>query len=83
MLPNLKPGQSVVTFNWYPSQKLKVGDLIVIKVDDRLIVKRLGKINHQGFFVVGDNPEQSTDSRHFGLIDKNNLVGKVIYIYPH
>ena len=30
------------------------------------------------YFVLGDNYEQSTDSRYFGVINGNEIVGKVI-----
>lgn len=32
-------------------------------------------------FVVGDNRDDSRDSRFWGCIDKNNIEGKAIYIY--
>lgn len=31
------------------------------------------------FFVLGDNRNNSIDSRHIGLIDKEDIIGKVIY----
>jgi nickel-type superoxide dismutase maturation protease len=56
----------------------KQGDIIVIK-RDKLLVKRVEKKKENSFFVVGDNKKESTDSRHFGWVDKKDIVGKVIY----
>lgn len=81
MLPTLKPEQLAVSFNWYPLKKLKVSDLIVIKVNERFMIKRIQKVNKQGFFVIGDNRSGSTDSRQFGWVDKDQIIGKVIYVY--
>ncbi len=32
-------------------------------------------------FVLGDNRDNSQDSRHFGFVDMSGLKGKVLYIY--
>lgn len=80
MLPALKPGQSILVFNWaYTFSQPKVGDIVVIKHSGRDLVKRIQKVHDREYFVQGDNPEESTDSRSFGAIDKSQLIGKVIY----
>ncbi|MBI3109537.1 S26 family signal peptidase [Candidatus Daviesbacteria bacterium] len=79
MLPTLKEGQEVLTFNW---SRPKKGDVVVIKHDDKEMVKRIQKIDGNLRYVMGDNRQESTDSRHFGSINKSQIVGKVIY-YPH
>lgn len=37
------------------------------------------KLNRNEFFVLGDNRGNSIDSRHFGCINKRDIVGKMIY----
>lgn len=77
MLPTLKEGQDVLSINWFISPK--VGDIVVIKRSGIEMVKRIKKIKGDKVYVVGDNEQESTDSRHFGPIGKDNIVGKLIY----
>lgn len=79
MLPTLKPGQDVLTLNWFI--KSKVGDIVVIKVNGREMIKRISKLSDREkmIYVLGDNLKESTDSRYFGLINKSQILGKVIW----
>ena len=57
-----------------------VGDIVVVEHPVRpgmLIVKRVQRTDAEGYWVVGDAPEVSTDSRHFGAVPK--VVGRVIW----
>lgn len=81
MYPTLKEGQAVLTFNW---GKFKAGDMVVVqsaklKVQSAMI-KRVQKIIDNKVYLVGDNKDESTDSRHFGPINKSQIIGKVIYV---
>lgn len=80
MSPTLRNGQDIISFNWaYLFQRPRAGDLVVIKYQGKEIIKRIQKVDNRGIFIIGDNPTQSIDSRSFGPIDKNQIVGKVIY----
>ena len=35
-------------------------------------------IPEESYFVAGDNLYHSTDSRHFGAVNKDNIIGKVV-----
>lgn len=39
------------------------------------------EIPNDSYYVLGDNPSKSQDSRYFGVIHKNNIFGKVILTY--
>lgn len=78
MLPTLKHGQDVLVWCWF--YQPKAGDIIVIKKNGKEMVKRIQRVSGRKYFVVGDNKKDSTDSRKFGLIDKSEIAGKVIFI---
>jgi len=63
----------------YKLKKPKIGDVIVLKDPrtKRLILKRIQKINSDGYFVKGDNSSESTDSREFGAVSVNDIIGRV------
>ncbi len=81
MLPTLKPGQDVLCFNWaYIFSRPKIGDIVVIRHQGKEIIKRIQKAHDREYFVEGDNKEESVDSRNFGPIEKQEIIGKVILV---
>ena len=38
-------------------------------------------VPHNSFFVMGDNRDQSFDSRFWGFVDIEDIKGKALYIY--
>ncbi|WP_286206508.1 S24/S26 family peptidase [Sessilibacter corallicola] len=79
MLPTFFDGDYVVTWRSRLS-KITIGDVVAIDHPSYgLIIKRVTELNANGScFVAGDNPN-STPQSSFGLIDKNQVLGKVIY----
>ena len=60
---------------------IKPGDLVAFNtLEYGLLIKRVDHIDPQGgrYFVLGTN-DLSIDSRHLGLIDHDDLHGKVIW----
>lgn len=74
MNPILIEGQDILSFNWFI--KPKVRDIVIVKGD---MVKRIKRINRDKVWIEGDNRNESTDSRHFGPISIDQIVGRVIY----
>lgn len=69
-----------MVFTWaYLWNKPRVGDIVVIKKDGKEMVKRVQSIYDREIFVEGDNEKESTDSRKFGPIKKEQIIGKVIW----
>ena len=79
MNPTLKDGEMILVDR---TAKVAVGDIVVAKhpvEQTSEVVKRIARINERGnYFLVGDNPEDSNDSRHFGAVAKEYIRGKVV-----
>ena len=61
--------------------KPRVGHVVVLrhpKKHNLLIIKRIVKKEGDRYWVKGDSSLKSTDSRHFGWVGKEYIVGKVI-----
>lgn len=61
--------------------RLKKNDVVVVKQNGLEKIKRILHIKQGKIFLIGDNPQKSTDSRHFGWVSTSSVVGKVIW--PH
>lgn len=82
MAPTVSPEERVVVSRaayWFG--RPKEGDLVVARdprEPDRLLLKRVDRAAQDGGLVLhGDNPGASTDSRQFGPVNRDLIVGKV------
>ena len=48
----------------------------------RLLVKRVRSLGDATFAVGSDDPTQGRDSRHFGSLSAEHLVGHVVFSWP-
>jgi nickel-type superoxide dismutase maturation protease len=81
MLPALHPGDWLVV-RW--GGRVRVGDMVVVRRPDRialLMVKRAVRREGDGWWVAGDNPSDSIDSRLFGAVPDPLVVGRVVFRY--
>lgn len=74
---NFERWQSVIVMDHGERSLLSEGTLVTL--DGRAISEYVLKQDH--YFVVGDNFETSMDSRHFGFITDNMIIGKALFIY--
>lgn len=79
MEPTIKTGSVIWVFRWaYFVKSPKLGDVVAFKRDDKIFVKRIVSRQNNGYLLEGDNKNDSLDSRKFGMIKKNEIIGKVI-----
>ncbi len=79
MPPTLLQGQVVVCMT---RGTYRVGDIIVALVDGREVVKRIIRDHGDTVWLAGDNARHSTDSRHYGAVDKSAILGGMKYALP-
>ena len=81
MEPTYRLGSILIIINFKFYQIIQKRDVIVLKDprNNKLILKRINKIEDKKYFVLGDNKNESTDSRVFGYITRKNIIGKVIF----
>ena len=79
MAPALLAGDRLLVVRLRP----RVGDVVALRdprAPERLIVKRIVAID-DAITVHGDNPDSSTDSRSFGPVPPDAVVGRAVYRY--
>jgi len=81
----------------YVNARPRPGDVVVVRLpggEARTAVKRIaaapgdsapgpggGALGPDEWWVMGDNPDESTDSRHFGPLHRRDILGKVLLKY--
>lgn len=81
MAPALEPGDRVVVVR---AGRPRTGDIVACvdpRDPNRTMVKRVVAGVGPGYTVLGDNSDASTDSRHFGPIDADLIIGRLIFRY--
>ena len=81
MRPTLLAGDRVVAVGW---GRVRVGDLVAVRdprQPERVLVKRVVAVRASELDVRGDDPDHSTDSRHFGPVPRKLVLGRVVYRY--
>jgi signal peptidase I len=88
MSPTLQTGDVALIDTWvYKNQPALSDDIIIAKRTgtSMVLAKRLQKTrNHNEdieLFIVGDNPNNSIDSRRFGWVSDDYLIGKVQFVW--
>jgi len=80
MLPFLKEGD-IVFFKKYKKNKskLKMRQIIIFNhpLKNKSLIKRINLVNQNNIEVLGDNIEFSEDSKKFGLVNNEKVIGIV------
>jgi nickel-type superoxide dismutase maturation protease len=81
MEPALLPGDRLLVRK---TATVHAGDIVAApdpRQAGRTVLKRAGSVGAGMVWLIGDNPEHSTDSRHFGPVATGSVEGKVVYRY--
>jgi nickel-type superoxide dismutase maturation protease len=81
MEPTLVAGERLLLWR---SRRVHIGDVVVVRdplAPDRYLVKRVIAIRSDGIELAGDNAGASRDSRDFGVVAKEDLIGRAWYRY--
>ncbi|ASC70860.1 hypothetical protein XM38_018070 [Halomicronema hongdechloris C2206] len=88
MLPLLFPGQEVLvdpTAYRRPTGAPRLGDLVIAYHPYRpglRLIKYVAWHTEAGYFLQGLNPAESSDSREFGPVTREHLLGQVVCRFP-
>lgn len=81
MMPYLTPEDRVLISSLpYLFSKPKIGDIVSFRESStgEILLKRIVKISGDKYFLRGDNQSDSKDSRQFGFVKNNQIIGKII-----
>ena len=87
MSPCLQSGQEVlVDLHAYKYISPQVGDIVYLRHPlraDTQMFKRVSSLEDGEMLnVIGDNPAQSSDSRQFGSVRNEHILGKLVCSFP-
>ncbi len=87
MLPALRPGDEVlVNLTAYRRAIPRPGDIVLARHPHRRdvrVIKRIESVlDDDRFRLSGDNPSESTDSRSFGAVPGEQILGQVTSRLP-
>lgn len=78
MTPTLEPGDIVVAMR----RRLAVGMVVIARQEGREVIKRIERLDTNSAYLVGDNRDDSTDSRHYGNVSKSAILGTIMTRVP-
>lgn len=58
--------------------KPKIGDVVIVKHHSVEVLKRVHDIKEDHVYLLGDNPQESTDSRHYGWLPISRIKAVVL-----
>lgn len=75
MAPTYPQGKIVFAWRFL---KPKKGDVVIVKHHRLELIKRIEQLEGDKVYVLGDNPPESTDSRHYGWLPLSAVLGVVV-----
>lgn len=81
MRPALEAGDRLLVVR---RRRYRVGDVVALRdprLPARVLVKRVAAVDGDRLVVLGDAPQDSTDSRTFGEVAADAVIGRAVYRY--
>lgn len=83
MFPTLTDGEFYISRRVFRKSKCKVGNIYVYRPpyeseEEKFVIKRLADIKDGKYFFLGDNADDSYDSRYYGYVNNKNVVAQLI-----
>jgi nickel-type superoxide dismutase maturation protease len=75
MAPAFPHGKVVLGWRW---RRPRIGDVVIVRHHRVELIKRVDQLEDDKVYVLGDNPEESTDSRHYGWLPVSSILAVVI-----
>ena len=82
MEPALRDGDWVIVASL--AGPPRVGEIVLARdprVAERLVLKRVARVEGGVCILLGDRPEESTDSRTFGPVALSAVLGRAVFRY--
>jgi nickel-type superoxide dismutase maturation protease len=81
MAPTLRHGDGLLARRVRRHSVLRPGDVVVARDprSGRLVVKRAVRRDGAGWWLLGDNPDGSTDSRVYGAVPEREILARVVW----
>lgn len=77
MSPMLMPDKLIFASSMF--RYVMPGQVVIVEHEGKQKVKRIERIENDKIFVIGDNLEASTDSRHFGWLEPHQIIAIVVW----
>lgn len=76
MMPLYNHGK--IVFGLRFGRRPQVGDVVIVRHHRLEIIKRIDQMQNGQVYLLGDNPDESTDSRQFGWLPASAIMAVVI-----
>lgn len=83
MFPTLSDGEFYMSRRVFRKSKCKVGKIYVYRPpyeseEEKFVIKRLAYIKDGKYYFLGDNADDSYDSRYYGYVSSKNVVAQLL-----